>query len=119
MKVRLIAVAAVLAFAVSSCGGDDTTPTGGTTAQDTSQAGGPVVIKATDDLKFEPASVTIKAGTTVSWQNTGSLPHTVTFPTHDKPLNANGTLVYSFSQAGTISYACKIHPTMKGTIVVS
>src|SRR5687768_8704241 len=30
------------------------------------------------DFAFEPAAVTVPAGTTVTWTNTGSRPHTVT-----------------------------------------
>jgi plastocyanin len=73
------------------------------------------------DLFFSPASVTIAAGDTVTWRNTGQAPHNATAddgsfktPTLDNGQSASHT----FTQAGTFSYICTIHPNMHGTVRV-
>lgn len=38
----------------------------------------PVVVTMTDDLRFEPRSVTVQQGQTILWKNTSRVPHTVT-----------------------------------------
>ena len=73
------------------------------------------------DLFFSPASVSIAVGDTVTWHNTGQAPHNATaddgsFKTPD--LNNGQSASHTFSQAGTFSYICTIHPNMKGTIRV-
>jgi plastocyanin len=70
---------------------------------------------------FHPQTLTVKAGTTVTWANNDAVDHTVTSDTNlfasDK-LGKNATFSYTFSNAGTFAYHCSIHKTMKGTIVV-
>ena len=71
---------------------------------------------------FNPATLTIKAGTTVIWKNVSSVPHTVTSDdgqTFDSGnLAVGGTFQFTFKSAGTYSYHCNIHPYMRATIVV-
>lgn len=70
------------------------------------------------DVAFEPANLTVEAGTTVTWTQTGSLPHTVTaddgsFDSHpDCPgdcMGAGDTFSMTFDTPGEIPYFCKIH----------
>jgi plastocyanin len=73
------------------------------------------------DFFFSPASVTVAAGDTVTWRNTGQAPHNATaddgsFSTPD--LNNGQSASHTFSRAGTFSYICTIHPNMHGTIRV-
>lgn len=37
-----------------------------------------VTVEMTDDLRFEPADATVATGGTVTWENVGTVPHTVT-----------------------------------------
>lgn len=73
------------------------------------------------DFSFSPATVTVPAGTTVTWYNRDSVPHTATSRT---PLFDSGRLSrdesfsYTFSQTGSYEYYCTIHPYMTGNIVV-
>jgi len=68
---------------------------------------------------FSPATQTIKVGSTVQWQNTTSVPHTVVGFGKDAGLIPSGkTFSYTFTQAGTFSYVCSYHPGMTGTIIV-
>jgi plastocyanin len=84
---------------------------------------------ATVDIKafaFGPASVTISKGQSVRWTNSDGTAHTVssgTAPTKDGKFDrdvANGASVtITFDAAGTFTYFCNIHQTMKGTVVVN
>lgn len=70
---------------------------------------------------FKPETITISAGTTVTWANQDSVAHTVTADdgSFDSTPVAGGTAFSQvFATPGTFAYHCTIHPTMKGTIVV-
>jgi plastocyanin len=108
-----------------------TTPTTGTTATPTAtatQAGNTQTVIITDSsgsFAFSPASLTIKAGTTVTWKNNTTAPHTVTSDDGksfdsgaSNPIAPGGTFSFTFTTAGTFAYHCAIHPFMKATIIV-
>ena len=73
---------------------------------------------------FDPAEVTVPAGSTVVWFNKGKEEHTVTsdpdsrekFDSGYKKPGASWQRV--FSQPGRFGYYCAPHPWMKGTVVV-
>ena len=74
------------------------------------------------DFAFQPASLEVSVGTTVTWTNSGASPHTVTadngaFDSGRLPPGARFS--QTFDAAGTFTYHCKIHPQMAGTIVVT
>jgi plastocyanin len=81
---------------------------------------------AVKDDFFDPAALTVPSGTTVLWQNQGNSNHTVTSGSanavtgmFDSPLNNGQTFQFTFTQAGTFPYFCRIHgQMMSGTIVV-
>jgi plastocyanin len=70
--------------------------------------------------KFEPAEITIPAGTKVTWKNTGDQAHTATADdgSFDSGNISNGG---DFSQVidKSVTYQCTPHPWMKGKITVS
>ena len=73
------------------------------------------------NMSFSPATLTVSVGTTVTWTNNDNMTHTVTsdatgFDSGDITMGSKYSRV--FSVAGTYTYHCTIHPTMKGTIVV-
>ncbi|MBW3633897.1 MAG: cupredoxin family copper-binding protein [Chloroflexi bacterium] len=74
------------------------------------------------DFAYNPATVEIPVGGTVTWTNSDAAPHTAT--AQDRQALQSGTLDQgdSFSQTfdtpGTIDYFCEFHANMKGTIVV-
>lgn len=73
------------------------------------------------DFGFEPTSVTVKVGATVTWTNTGSASHTATADDgsfDSKSLAGGKAFSQIFTTAGTFAYHCAIHPAMKGTVVV-
>jgi plastocyanin len=68
---------------------------------------------------FAPATLTIHAGTTVTWKNTSTVPHTVVGPGFDSGvLMAGQSFTHTFTQTGTFAYTCTIHPGMAATIRV-
>ena len=80
----------------------------------------PTNVTAKDNV-FEPISVTIQQGTTVSWVNSGKNIHTVTsdngkFDSGDIP--PGGVFRATFVTPGTYKYHCKHHRSMVGTIIV-
>ncbi|MBX6365955.1 MAG: cupredoxin family copper-binding protein [Gemmatimonadetes bacterium] len=75
------------------------------------------------DFSFQPASIRVRPGTTVTWVNCDAAadPHTTTSDTGvwDSPLLPAGkTFGHRFDQAGTFDYHCTPHPFMKGSVVV-
>lgn len=73
------------------------------------------------DFMFAPLSVTIPAGTTVTWTNRDDEPHTVVSDTglfRSGALDTNESFTFRFDKPGTYRYACSIHPRMMGTITV-
>jgi plastocyanin len=92
------------------------TPTVGTPPADGDQVASIV------DFAFDPGEVEVPAGSTVTWQNHGEAPHTVTAGdgTFDSGLIAAGaTWARTFTTPGTYAFVCQFHPEMVGTVVVS
>ncbi|MFJ9845620.1 cupredoxin family copper-binding protein [Kitasatospora sp. NPDC101155] len=97
----------------------------------TSPAGGqpsaPAAVNAVTikNFAFSPPTLTVKAGTKVTWTNTDPDAHTVTSkqgsggPLQSAALAANDTYSYTFTQPGTYPYFCSIHPYMTATVEVT
>jgi plastocyanin len=74
---------------------------------------------------YSPQKMTVKKGTTVTWQNSDLVPHTVskadkTKKGPDSELFGKGEKYsYTFSETGVYDYFCKPHPYMKATIEVT
>ena len=76
-----------------------------------------MVIEAT---QYEPASLVVKRGDTVTWINKDPIPHTVTAAGKfdSRPIAAGKSWKYVAKQAGDYAYICTLHPNMKGTLRV-
>jgi plastocyanin len=75
-----------------------------------------------DNFAFAPATLTVKAGTTVTWTNKDEDPHTVVDnggAFRSQALSNGGTYSFTFPTAGTFGYICSVHPFMHGTVVVT
>jgi plastocyanin len=82
------------------------------------------------DLKFDPPSITVAKGTTVTWINNDEAAHTIT--TDDlgaagvsqagqftsQPLNPGEKFTHTFDTTGEFKYHCTIHPFIKGAVTV-
>jgi plastocyanin len=74
-----------------------------------------------ENFSFQPGTLTVKAGTTVTWVNHDDEPHTVnennkTFKSGT--LDTDGKFLYKFTSPGSYSYFCSLHPRMTGQIIV-
>ncbi len=70
---------------------------------------------------FSPKTLTVKVGTKIIWTNDDPSIHTVTADSGafgSGSLPPGGTFSFTFTKAGTYSYHCKIHASMKATIIV-
>jgi len=75
-----------------------------------------------DNFAFAPATLTVKAGTTVTWTNHDEEPHTVAASDgsfHSPGMGTGAIFSHTFSTAGKFDYVCSIHPMMHGTVVVT
>ena len=74
-----------------------------------------------DNFSFEPQTLTVAVGTTVTWTNRDDIPHTSVSTDgvwKSKVMDTDETFSYTFAKSGTYSYFCSIHPKMTGKIVV-
>ncbi len=76
-----------------------------------------------DNFVFEPQDLTVSVGDTVTWRNEdGGIPHTATADAGDWDSGSLGngdTYSFTFTEPGTYTYLCTIHPSMTGTITVT
>jgi len=127
---RVLALAlalSILALLVGGCG-QQAAPAAATATPSAQDSGGAaasaeVVLK---NLTFQPKELTVAVGTTVTWRNEDSFPHTVTAGTRGAPsglfdsgeLGSGGTFSFTFDKAGRYDYHCSLHPGMDGVVVV-
>jgi amicyanin len=70
---------------------------------------------------FAPSTLTVPAGTPVTWTNRDDIPHNVVNADKtikSKVLDKDEKFTFTFARPGTYSYVCTLHPGMKGTVVV-
>jgi plastocyanin len=73
------------------------------------------------NFSFEPATLTVKAGTTVTWVNRDDEPHTATATDkrfNSKTLDTGDRFSQKFDAPGVYNYYCALHPHMTGKIIV-
>jgi plastocyanin len=70
---------------------------------------------------FNPASLTVKVGTTVTWTNQDSAPHTVVADDGSfasQKFSKGESFNFIFTKPGTFQYFCSVHPSMRATVIV-
>jgi amicyanin len=105
------------------------TPTPGSTAASAGTTSAPAApapqggtAVTMSNFKFDPATLTVPVGSTVTWTNQDEEPHTVAAKDgsfHSPGIDTHGTYSFTFAKAGTFDYVCSIHPFMTGTVVVT
>jgi plastocyanin len=117
--VRLSALAAIAGLLVG-CGGSSSSSSSEVSTAGGSGSGAKAVTIA--DYTFEPAEITVPVGTTVTFTNKDSTPHTATSKRQGAfdsgSIDTGKTATITLSEAGTFAYYCQFHPFMKGTITV-
>jgi amicyanin len=77
---------------------------------------------AIHNFTFTPQTLTVKAGTTVTWTNKDDTPHGIASADNafkkSQALDTDDSYSFTFATPGTYAYFCYVHPFMKGTIVV-
>lgn len=77
---------------------------------------------AIQNFAFNPNTLTVKAGTKVTWINQDSTTHTVTSDNgafqSSGNLNPGDKYTFTFNKTGTYPFHCSIHPSMTGQITV-
>jgi len=142
---RLLAVAALalvlaLALALTGCSGtsNQASPAAGTSvvkppSSASSTAGSATAgsssvaepaahaVVVISDTAFAPATITIKPGQQVFWENDGKVAHNITFDdgsVSSPDITAGSSAAHKFAKAGTFKYHDSRQPQMTGTVVV-
>ena len=117
LTMRLIGPALLLSVVAVACASSPTNaPATGAVSSGSISAKG---------FAFTPAQLSVNNGARVTWTNEDSAAHTVTSGAPGSPsgkfdaqIDGGKTFSFTFADAGTYEFFCKIHPTMKGTVLV-
>ena len=74
-----------------------------------------------DNFSFTPPTLTVQAGTKVTWTNRDDIPHNIVSSEQkfkSKPLDTDDSYSFTFDEPGTYQYFCGLHPKMVGKVVV-
>ena len=130
-RASFLATLVVIALALAACGSSASSPAATTApasapaqsaaAPSSGSGGGGGNAVTIQNFSFGPATLEVAVGTTVTWTNADSATHTVT--ADDGSFDSNNlatgaTFTQTFAKAGTFTYHCKIHTSMKATVTV-
>jgi plastocyanin len=73
---------------------------------------------AVRDYEFEPSTVSVGVGDTVTWVWEGGARHNVVGEGFESEDQSSGSFRRAFDEPGTYQYACTLHPGMQGDVVV-
>lgn len=111
----LVAVGAIVLGGCSLYGGASNSSS--TSTSPTSSVGANAI--NIQNFAFNPATLTIKKGITVTWTNNDSAQHQIKSATfNSSQLGKGQSFSFTFNDAGTFDYSCAIHPSMLGKIIV-
>jgi plastocyanin len=85
------------------------------------QAGATAQAVSIKNFAFDPPTLTVPVGTTVTWTNNDSTAHTATADDgsfQSGNIDPGGTFSFTFSTPGTFNYHCEIHANMTASITV-
>jgi plastocyanin len=113
-----LAIAAAMILHADVVRAEDAKPTDAKTTEAKATEAGPEV--HIDNFTFEPAQLTVKVGTTVTWTNRDDIPHTVVSAGkfRSKTMDTEGTFSFTFTAPGEYKYFCSLHPHMTGMVKV-
>lgn len=122
--IGIVAIVALIII-LAGCGGDDEPPRATSTSPETisdPRTGTTPLEPGTvgiAEFLFDPRETEVEQGATVTWVNTGEQEHTVMGRGFEsKPIATGGTFEHRFRESGRFSYACTLHPRMKGVVAV-
>ena len=117
----IVLIAVIMGFYLLKAPATLEKSSGSNSGQGTVSGEGSIV--AIKNFKFNPTTVNIKVGETVTWTNEDSAPHQIATDSGNElaseSISTGGTYSHIFNIAGTYEYHCAIHTSMKGKVVVS
>jgi plastocyanin len=77
-------------------------------------------VKMVKSYRFDPETIEIQAGQTVTWTNEDNFTHTVEVEGRgDHKVGKGESVELTFDEPGTFEYVCTLHSRdMKGTVIV-
>jgi plastocyanin len=129
MKYKVFALTVLVTLLLAACGtsatpvatsAPATQPPAVATQPPGAVSGNTVEVKIAG-FSFDPATITIKNGTTIKWTNMDSAAHTVAADDNSWTsvrLKQSDTYTHTFDQAGTYPYHCSLHSSMQATVIV-
>ena len=124
---RPLLTGVALLIAVIDCGGGGYNSTPTTTPPSTTGGGTADVVVSivgiAGSMSFSPNPANVRVGQKVAWRNDDNIAHTATqtgngFDTGTVASGALSTPI-AITTAGSLSYFCRIHPAMVGTLNVT
>jgi plastocyanin len=126
---RVAPAIAIILLLLVACGGSSDASEGGAAsegaASDGGGGGGDQV--ELSGFAFSPSELTVATGTTVTFVNNDTTPHTVTEGSDGEPADgarfdedvaAGEEVTVTFDEAGTYEVTCELHPAMNMTVTV-
>lgn len=126
--VAIVIILAVIGIIASTHKSNNPTPLYGSQTNNSSsnsssgsQSTGTINIR---NMIFTPSQITVAKGGTVTWTNNDTTTHTVEDDLSNVGGPASGDIPpggkysFTFNKTGSFQYHCRIHPSMRGTIVV-
>ena len=120
IRTRGALLALALALVLAACGSSSSGSSGAAKPSAAAPAPGKLTVKISG-YAFEPASVTVGAGSRITFTNHDATAHTAT---SNKPAFDTGTVkpgqsaTVALRKAGTYTYYCQFHAFMHGTVIV-
>lgn len=105
------ALLGLLALGASACAADQAA-----TVEAANDDGNEVVV---DDMAYAPDTLTVPAGTTVTWTFEDGVAHDVVGDDFESDVLTDGSFSHTFDEPGTYEYFCSLHPNMTATIEVT
>ncbi len=118
--IMLSSIGAVLILILAACSSSAPTPV--KEAMPTESVSGKSANVEMSNFAFNPAELTVRVGTTVTWTNKDSASHDVKASDASwgsESLSQGQSFSMVFDKEGTYDYVCTFHPGMQGKIIVT
>jgi plastocyanin len=121
---RLAALVVAVTLATAACSGSSSPAPSAqpSVASSAAQSGGIGITVSIANFSFQPATITVPVGATVTWTNNDTTGHTVTADGgsfKSNTLAPGAGFSHTFAAAGTFAYHCSIHASMKAAVTMT